>query len=272
MSSDTNNPGPLTPDPNDPSPFPKNPTEPCHRFKRGLIKAKNDPRTLWLGKYLNRVLLPTPPAAMDWSLERTDWGMMLNDQLGDCTIAGAAHAVQTFTQANGAIVTLPDADVLAYYEKWDGYDPNDPNSDQGGDEHEVLKQWRSQGLSGHTLNAWADVNVKNVNEVKTAIWLFGGLYIGFEVPNNIDETAGAVWDVSGAGPIDGGHCVHVVGYDDKGLILISWGAIYRMTWAFWAKYVSEAHALLSFDWIKNNVAPNQFALADLQADLAQVTR
>jgi len=30
----------------------------------------------------------------DWTKGITEWGMMMNDTLGDCTIAGVGHAVQ----------------------------------------------------------------------------------------------------------------------------------------------------------------------------------
>jgi hypothetical protein len=38
--------------------------------------------------------LPPPPAAVDNTCGVTAWGMMSNDQLGDCTIAGIGHSIQ----------------------------------------------------------------------------------------------------------------------------------------------------------------------------------
>jgi len=207
-----------------------------------------------------------------WAPGFTAWGMMLNATLGDCTIAGVAHGIQTWTAANGAVATISDSTIQGYYQTWDGYDPSDPSTDQGGIELDVLKKWRSQGFAGHMIYAFADPNLKNHTEVKTAIWLFGGLYIGFEVPSNINEDAGATWDVAGAEATDGGHCVFVVGYDDQKLEIISWGERYYMTWAFWDKYVDEAHAILSYDWFNKDAAPSGFNQAQLQADLAAVTR
>ena len=31
----------------------------------------------------------------------------------------------------------------------------------------------------------------------------------------------------------GGHAVDVVGYDDAGLTVVSWGALLRASWDFW---------------------------------------
>lgn len=49
------------------------------------------------------------------------------------------------------------------------------------------------------------------------------------------QTPGAMWDVQPGQPqILGGRAVIVAGYDADGLTVISWGALYRMTWAFWS--------------------------------------
>ena len=44
--------------------------------------------------------LPPAPEAVDWTDGIATWGMMLNDRLGDCTIAGVAHAIQIATYAD----------------------------------------------------------------------------------------------------------------------------------------------------------------------------
>jgi hypothetical protein len=44
-----------------------------------------------------------------------------------------------------------------------------------------------------------------------------------------------------------------------------------MTWGFLDTYCDEAYAVLSQDWIdKTNLAPNNFDLTALQADLQQI--
>jgi hypothetical protein len=195
------------------------------------------------------------------------------DGLGDCTIAGVAHAIQVWTLSKGNEVTLPDSTVLRYYEKWDGYKPSNPRSDQGGVELDVLKDWRKQGFSGHPLLAFADPDPQDTLHVQQAIALFGGLYIGLSLP--ISAQTQDVWDVD-PDPNDpkgqpgswGGHCVFVPDYDANGLTCITWGAPKKMTWAFWGTYCDEAHALLSPDW-KPSAG---FDMASLQADLAAVTR
>jgi hypothetical protein len=168
----------------------------------------------------------------------------------------------------GQEVTPPDPVVLQYYEKWDGYNPSNPKSDQGGDELTVLNDWRKQKFSGHPLMAFADTDPQDELHVKQAIFLFGGLYIGLQLP--ISAQTQDVWDVA-SGPSGqpgswGGHCVFVPDYDANYLTCITWGQLKKMTWAFWGTYCDEAHALLSPDM----KPPAGFDMAALQTDLKQV--
>lgn len=237
--------------------------------KLGRRAVKHDSRTLRLGAYITSKL-PSPPASCSYAKGITYWGMMNNDTLGCCTIAAAAHAVQVFSANAGTEITLSDAEVLSYYEKWDGYVVGEASTDQGGIELDVLNKWKNEEFAGHPLLAFADAAVKNTTELKQAIWLFGGLYIGLEVPAYIMQNTPERWDVvSGADDsIVGGHAVFVMGYDTDGVFLISWGSVYKMTWAFWAKYVDEAHALLSKDFLgSNGLNPAGFNLDQLMTDL-----
>ena len=241
------------------------------KMKLGRRLIREDRRNLRLSHYMGTTL-PTAPVSVDWSHGISNWGMMLNDQLGDCTIAGAAHAIQVWTANLETELTLSDDQVLLAYEQWDGYNPSDPASDQGGVELDVLKNWRQQGLAGHALKAFAAATVQDVAEVRQAINLFGGIYIGLSLPLTAQKQA--VWDVghgsNGKPGSWGGHCVYVVGYDATGFTCITWGELKKMTVGFWKKYCDEAYALLSPDWIGAKGSPEGLALAQLEADLAAI--
>ena len=258
----------------EPHPFgPPHKPIPC--LKLGRKAVKRDSRTLRLGKYLTSVL-PAPPEAVDWTLGVKDWGMMRNDELGDCTIVGCGHALQDWSMnASKQEVTVSDNDIVKAYTAWCGYDPSDPSTDQGGVELDVLTRWRKEGLAGHTLTAFADA--KSVLETRQGINLFGGVYIGAALPLTAQNQD--VWDVVPDGRADaepgswGGHCVYVVAYDQTGFTCVTWGKLKKMTLAFWKKYVDEVHVLLGADWMgPDGKAPSGFNVAQLQADLAEVTR
>ncbi len=242
-------------------------------MKLGRKAVKTDSRTLRLAKYMTSAL-PPAPAAKDWTKGITNWGMMLNDKLGCCTIAAAAHAVQVWSADASTEVTLPDAQVLLYYEKWDGYNPKEPNTDQGGVELDVLNDWQKGGFDKHKLVAYADPAFANLEQIRQAINLFGGVYIGLSLP--ITAQTQAVWDVVPNGGANakpgswGGHAVFVPAYDANGFTCITWGQLKTMTVAFWNEYVDEAHALLSHDWLAAKGSPSGFNLSQLKADLGQI--
>ena len=242
-------------------------------MRLGRKAIRTDTRTLVLARYL-KPGLPPPPPARDWTKGITGWGMMLNDTLGDCTIAGVGHAIQVWTANNGGIKTVPDNAIESYYEKWDGYVPGNPNTDTGGIELDVLTDWQKQGFAGHTLTAFADPNVSNLDQIRHSIAMFGGVYIGLDLP--LTAQTQEVWDVVAGGGANakkgswGGHCVFVPKYDQHGFTCITWGQLKTMTLAFWTQYVDEAHTLLGKDWLTSKGSVAGFDEKALLADLAAI--
>jgi hypothetical protein len=243
------------------------------QMKLGRKAIKTDTRTLALGDYLTPGLPPPPPAA-DWTKGIADWGLMLNDQLGDCTIAGVGHAVQVWSINTGGEVTMPDNTIESYYQQWDGYVPGNPNTDNGGVELDVLNDWQKQGFSGHALLAFADPKAANLVEIRQSIALFGGVYIGMALP--LTAQSQDVWDVVPGNSAKakkgswGGHCVFVPKYDEHGFTCITWGQLKTMTVAFWKKYCDEAHTLFGQDWVTAKGTPSGFDQSLLEADLKAI--
>jgi hypothetical protein len=200
--------------------------------------------------------------------------MLCNDTLGDCTIAGALHNIMGWSLNAGAEASFTDQDALNYYEKFDGYDPSNPDSDQGGCLLDVLNDWRQQGINGHKVEAFASVKPTKVTEVKQALALFGPLYCGLSFPNS--AMGQPTWQLTDDTSIDGGHCVVMVGYNPLGPVFISWGALYQATWAFFNFYFSpdmdgEVYAAISPDWFEQSgVDPTGLNLQQLQADLSAI--
>lgn len=243
-------------------------------FKGGRLPRRDDPRTLQLAHYIGAV--SQAPDAVDYTSKVTEaWGMLGNDTVGDCTCAAAAHTIMEWVaNATGTQVPFAAATVLGWYSAITGYNPNDPNSDQGANELDVLNFWRKNGLSSHILGAYAAVDVANQAEVRTAVWVCGVVYIGFEVfQSAMDQfNLGQSWDVAADPGQDlGGHAVPVVGYNATGPVVITWGKAQQMTWAFWAKYVDEAYGLVSTDELGAQ-SPFGVDLASLEADLTAISR
>lgn len=244
---------------------------PGQRLGRIPSPPEHRERNLRLARYLPT--LPAAPATLDLTGGITAWPMFLNDHLGDCTCAAAAHMLEVWgQQVDGTPKLVTDQDVLAFYER-QGYVPGDAATDQGACETNVLETWRSSGLAGDTLYAYAEVDVSQHDQVRAAARLFGGLYIGILLP--IVAQSQSVWDAV-PGPLQeiepdgwGGHAVNVVGYDAAGLTIVTWGAVKRMTWGFWDAYVDEAYACLpsDYDRLAGRALANGFNEAQLREDL-----
>lgn len=238
--------------------------------KLGKKAAVHDPRTLRLANYLDLSLLPVLPASIDWSDGISNWGMMLNDSLGDCTCAAAGHLMMLWSANDGKMFTPADADILAAYEAVGGYKPSDASTDNGAIEVDVLNFWTNEGIAGDKIAAYAYINAKNQHLVMAAVDLFGGCYVGVALPVSAqNQHPWHITDGPDAEPGSwGGHAIPIVAYDEDGLTCITWGTKQKMTWDWFFKYCDEAYAILDSKWFgDDNTAPNHFNLAQLQSDL-----
>jgi hypothetical protein len=240
----------------------------------GKLPVRTDVRTLSLARYVDQLVLPPPPRTFAETAKVGSWPLYANDRIGDCTTAAAGHMIEAWTAAvRGQAVVLTDEDVLDAFEHVKRVDPL--TGEEGAVELEVLQYWRKHGIGEHRIGAFARVSVHNRRLVETGAWLFGGLYIGLQLPLTAQQQD--VWDWTGSLAGDakpgswGGHAVDVVAYDGRGVTVVTWGRLKQMTWEFWDRYCDEAYAILSEDFLAGGKAPNGFDLAALKADLALVT-
>ena len=248
------------------------------KVKLGKGPAKKDTRTLMFADYLKpKAELPTAPQTYNWEGNITNFGMMANDTLGDCTIAAMAHLVMAFTDANNHLITPGVSEVIKVYSAITGYNPVTGSGDNGAVEIDVLNYWRKNSISGQRIEGYAAINVAEPSEIQLATYLFGGIYIGIALP--ITAQTQEIWDVVGDGQSGdsapgswGGHAVCVLEYDSTYLTVITWGAPLKMTWAFWNAYVDEAYGIISWDFFNKNtdISPLGFSLKSLEADLKAI--
>jgi hypothetical protein len=243
---------------------------PNERF--GKHPAKHDYRTLRLRSYLTTAIAPPPPSldvlqrVFD-KLHTTDIGALFpmdgNDRLGDCTIAGLAHAITVFGGLVGRKHVMATKSVTKLYMHLTG------GVDSGLVELDVLNYWRKHTVSNDKILAFASVDPKNHTHVQQAIQLFGGVYLGFQVQQNCieDFNAGKPWT---PGPLlQEGHAVYAVGYDADTVTVLTWGSTQKGTWGWWDECVDEAYAILPPEAKSADFAPG-FNIAQLQADLNDV--
>jgi hypothetical protein len=140
---------------------------------------------------------------------------------------------------------------------------------------DVLNYWRNTGISGHKISGYASLNVGNLAEMRASVMIFGGVYTGINVPAYLEplfNDNSIVWDVAKPGDDTtsvGGHCIWILKYsDEQGWVyFVSWGEIYRMTFALLLQLADEWYAVDSPDFFRNGKTPLGFDQVAMQSDL-----
>ena len=204
---------------------------------------------------------------------------MLNNQIGDCTCACGHH--------DRTLDRLHEFDShhsfgqhhTQTYEAVSGYNPANPNTDRGAAILDVLNFWRNTGIGGDNILAFTSVEPQSHAGIMDSVTLFGNAYIGVQLPLSAQNQQ--VLAVPPGGPTGlgesgswGGRAIPVVAYDQRGVTVVTWGALKRVTWAFLDAYSDEAYAVLSQDWISKvtQLSASQFDLAALQKDLSLIAQ
>jgi hypothetical protein len=255
-------------------------TQPAHvqtsHPRRKLGRLAPHPETthpsLKLADFLNPGYALTVPSAVDYLSHVITWPMFGNDTLGDCTAAAAGHQREAWTNyGRGATVLTSDADVLKFYEACSGYIPGRPDTDQGANMQDCCDYWRQAGLAGDRILAFFKISPQNLAEVKAALYLFGGVYVGVNLPTSaLDQfDDGDPWDYQPTldNSIEGGHCVHLGAMDAAGTMTVTtWGRTQRVTTAWWQHFTEECWAIASLDWInQGGLSPEGLDTAALNA-------
>jgi hypothetical protein len=224
----------------------------------GKLNARHTEHTMRSALRMAAMLDPlgTPPTqSADWTAavyrSGQPWGMYRNNETSDCTIADSAHAVMIATANRGQIVVPTDADVLAAYTAISGYDGVPGGSkDRGCYEINVCAYMRSTGLCGVRLEAYGSLDPRNLDHVKWGIALFGGVRMGFNLPQSADQQfeAGQNLTYVEGSPSVGGHDMRAVRYVTGWTLLSTWGALVWADDEFMLRCADEAHAELFEGW------------------------
>lgn len=211
------------------------------------------------------VAVPTVQAA-----DGTPWGMDGNDQYGDCGVAGVNHGFMAVDSILDYMFPSPsDQEIVDYYLTYTG------GQDSGVVLADFLGYVKSKGFFGHVVEAYAPVAVHDIPTLMFAVDAFDFAYTGITVTDKMMTAfkAGKPWtlgDVSS--PVDGGHCVPIVGYDESGFQVVTWGRVQTVSYPCWHFISTEAWAVIPKEFADKNSDGRGINLAALQADLAKINR
>lgn len=245
-----------------------------HALHFGRNDSPEDSRDLKFANYLVKKELPKRPKYYGHydKIPTNAWGMLGNDEYGDCVWAGSAHEVMMLNAARGRTVDFTTAGVLSDYAST-GFDPRTGAGDNGTDMRQAAKYRQKNGIidadgNRHKIGAYAWLEPGNYDQMLTALYLFETVGIGFQVPANIFDMfdAGKTWTPTPNAEIIGGHYVPLVGRHSN-TKLVSWGSCVAMSKAFYEAYVDEALVYISPTLLEGGVSLEGFDVNALTEDL-----
>ncbi|MGH7903657.1 MAG: hypothetical protein ACREPA_05975 [Candidatus Dormibacteraceae bacterium] len=168
------------------------------------------------------VALPTAPGKVDYLSAVSSFPMACNSEIGDCVVAGFIHQNQVGSAETAEPYRYPGdaAGEQAYFSLTGG-------QDSGLVIASFLGTCRTQGVLGKKLEAYAPVHPRNQPTMRAALWLFGNVKVGVQLPESAMQQfqLGQPWEYVGDTDIIGGHDIEAVGYDGHCWYFVSWGRV-----------------------------------------------
>lgn len=249
-------------------------------LKKGKRLFVADDRDFKLEKYVDvEAVLKKAPANFGHELGISDWGMLGNDKYGDCTCAGACHEHMVWEHEAGKTVKFTDADALGLYSAVTGFNPDEPDTDQGANVRDVLNYRRKTGVKDstgkrHKIDGFLLLEQGNIDHLLAAAYVFGAVGLGFRFPDfsmqQFDQ--GKAWTLPAHNPQphpNEGHYVPLFAKRNGYLKVGTWGKLQSMSVPYWLFYGDETWALYSKELLNaQGKSPEGLDVKALNAQLA----
>lgn len=238
----------------------------------GKLEYRHDPRTLRIAPLLAPVPELKVPVKYDTDKGRTAFPLspLGNNAWGNCVMVGRANQTLRLERIEARNTpNISTEDVVKEYQseclRQFGRAPQTAGDadDNGLYVLEAIKDWRNEGWQilptrrsknrrKQSVAAYGEIDPKDRQEVRAAIWLMRGVQMGLWLPASASHqwSRGEPWD---SVPTDnpenqpgswGGHLVYVLAYDEGGVTCLTWGRRVYMTNAFVERYCDECWAVV----------------------------
>lgn len=250
-------------------------------FKRGKLPARPGAVQLAFGSYFKATNLPAVPPRFGRPEIVRAWGVLANDQFGDCVWAGAAHETMLL-RADAGFPSPPfmTRDVLADYAAVTGFDPNKPDSDQGTDVQAAAAYRQKTGIvdaagARHKIDIYTSLRIGDLDQLALATYLLGTVGVGVDLPSSADNQFNMIepWDVVSGDVSTGGHYIPCVGRNSAGnFLFVTWGRLQAATPRWVKQHMDEGVAYISSERLTaKGLSPEGFDAAQLSDDFTQIT-
>lgn len=216
----------------------------------GKGEARPDPRDFKFRHYDHALKTFQLPAnfGFDHAIPPKAWGMLGNDEQGDCVWAGACHEHMLFGARGSGAESFTTTDALADYHACAGPEDN------GTDVHEAMAYRQRTGIMDalgvrHKIGAYVSIDHTNLTQVWQALYSCEAVGLGIQFPDSaMDQfNAGKKWSVVPGAQIEGGHYVPLVSRSTKMCKVVTWGQLQTVDQGFLSAYLDEAWAFVSVD-------------------------
>lgn len=263
--------------------LPYNPDKPNIKLRRQHFSALAPWRTT----------LPPTPSSLDrlTAVLRALDGLPMygNADYGDCVWAMIGHAIQVMTYANWGAAeeqTVTVDALLKGYHDVTGFDPSDPNTDQGTNIQDALDYWRKTGIrrvdgSMDQILAFAEIDHTDLEMMKHAISIFDVVLVGVNLPQSAEEQFAQKkpWTLVKGSPVLGGHAILDGGYNtvnsvgDLEHLDATWGNDTRIEQDFWNECVEETWIVITKNLMAKNggAGPSGFNMNIFAEDFQEMT-
>jgi hypothetical protein len=180
------------------------------------------------------------------------WGMYGNDQFSTCGPTTVANIRRAITRILGGTEIDPTVDdVFDLYRRSGNpsFDGKGGGDDNGVVMAEMLAALLKGGIGGVKPVAYAQVNVKDLDEVRAAVSIFGALAMGSDLDvAQQKQTDAGLWDYVPRSQEWGGHATPAFGYTSartgRDFTIATWAKTIGVTDAFWTRRVQEAWVII----------------------------
>ncbi len=241
-------------------------------YKTGLLPSP-EPPALQLKSYLLPHLLPAVPAVFGHQIAypARGWGMLANDRVGDCTVAGAMHCIMLWNKIRGRTLTFTDRDARSDYYTITG------GEDIGVDMVTAARFWRNTGfrdasINRHKIAAYMAVDPKNLEHVYEAAYLFNAVGLGVKIRESDGEAFmhGSPWQ-SHSDAVVGYHYVPLIGRAANGnAVVVTWGGAQEVEQSWLGANLQECMAMVSEEDLMLGKSEEGFDINALLDDLGMI--